>query len=53
MDKDKRTVAIFKFNDFKKDMDKINIMMSTKKEYVEARAKLIQSTTLDWKNLDT
>lgn len=53
MDKNKRTVAIFKFNDFKKDMDKINIMMSTKKEYVEARAKLIQSTTLDWKNLDT
>lgn len=53
MDKDKRTVAIFKFNDFKKDMDKINIMMSTKKEYVEARAKLIQATTLDWKNLDT
>lgn len=53
MDKDKRTVAIFKFNDFKKDMDKINIIMSTKKEFVEARAKLMSQNRLDWKDLDT
>ena len=53
MNKDTRTVAIFKFNDFKKDMDKINIIMSTKKEFVEARARIMQSQRISTLDLDT
>ena len=53
MNKDTRTVAIFKFDDFKKDMDKINIIMSTKKEFVESRARLMQSQRISTLDLDT
>ena len=53
MNKDTSTVAIIKFDDFKKDMDKINIIMSTKKEFVESRARLMQSQRISTLDLDT
>ena len=53
MDKDKRTVVIFSFKDFKKDMDKINVIMSTRKEFVEARAKLMGSMRASVLDIDT
>lgn len=53
MNKDSRTVVIFSFKDFKKDMDKINVIMSTKKEFMEARARIIQGLTISTVNLDT
>lgn len=53
MDKDKRTVIIMKFKDFEKDMEKINIIMSTKKEYMRARSKLLMSMRADDLDIDT
>lgn len=53
MDPDKRTVVIMKFNDYEEDMRKISVIMSTKKEYVEARAKLLQSISASDLDLDT
>ena len=53
MDKKHRTVVIFSFKDFKKDMDKINIIMSTKKEFVEARSKLMTSMRASSLDIDT
>lgn len=53
MDPKTRTVAIFKFNDFEKDMEKINIIMSTKKKYAQARQDLILQTRLSDLDLDT
>lgn len=53
MDPEKRTVIIFKFDDFEKDMDKINVMLSTKAIHAEARKKLLGSMYLDDLDLDT
>ncbi|MCM1441100.1 MAG: toprim domain-containing protein, partial [Roseburia sp.] len=53
MNRDQRTVVIFKFKDFEKDMDKINIIMSTKAEYAEARARIVSSIAIDNLDLDT
>jgi len=53
MDVDKRTVVIFKFEDFEKDMDKINVIMSTKKQYVEARKRLLMNMVSDPLDIDT
>lgn len=53
MNREKRTVIIFKFKDFKDDMDKIDIIMSTKAEYAEARAKIVTSMAIKNRDLDT
>lgn len=53
MDRDKRTVIIMRFKDFEKDMEKINIIMSTKKEYVQSRVKLLMSIRADDLDIDT
>lgn len=53
MDPKSRTVVIFKFKDFEKDMDKISIIMSTKKEYAEARKNILMSATASDLDIDT
>ena len=53
LDVNNRTVVIFKFKDFEKDMDKISVIMSTKKEYAEARKKTMFQMKLDPLSLDT
>lgn len=53
MDQKNRTVIIFKFKDFAKDMYKISVIMSTKKEYVAARAKILMSISGDDMDIDT
>lgn len=53
MDPKTRKVVIFKFKDLENDMDKINVIMSTKRQYVEARSRLIKSLTLSDYDLDT
>ena len=53
MDKESRTVIIFKFSDFEKDMDKINVIMSTKAEHARARKELMMSMRIDDLDLDT
>ena len=53
MDKESRTVIIFKFSDFEKDMDKINVIMSTKAEHARARKELMMSIRADDLDLDT
>lgn len=53
MDRDKRNVVIMKFGDYDKDMEKINIIMSTKQQYVDARNKILRNTYLSDLDLDT
>ena len=53
MDKNKRTVIIFKFKDFEKDMDKISVIMSSKRQYVEARSQILMSMRISNIDLDT
>ena len=53
MDPETRKVIIFKFKDLESDMEKINIIMSTKKKYVQARTELVDSMTLSDYDLDT
>ena len=53
MDPKTRTVVIFKFSDFEKDMDKISVIMSTKKEYAAARKRILFSIAADPLQLDT
>ena len=53
MDPKSRTVVIFKFKDFEKDMDKISVIMSTKKEYAAARKRILFSIAADPLQLDT
>lgn len=53
MDKNKRTVIIFKFKDFEKDMDKISVIMSSKRQYVEARSQILMSMRISDIDLDT
>ena len=53
MDPEKRTVVIMKFKDYDKDMEKINVIMSTKQQYVEARNKLLRNMVMDDVDLDT
>lgn len=53
MNPEERTVIIFKFKDFEKDMSKIDVIMSTKAEAAEARAKLLTSLRIDDMDLDT
>lgn len=48
-----RKVVIFKFKDLEKDMEKINVIMSTKRQYVEARSELVKSLVLSDYDLDT
>lgn len=52
MDPETRTVVIFKFKK-DTDMDKINIIMSTKKEFAEARSELLMSLRADSIDIDT
>lgn len=50
----KRTVVIFKFKkDLESEMKKINVIMSTKKEYAEARKRLLMNMTAEDIDLDT
>lgn len=53
MDKKSRTVVIFKFSDFEKDMDKMNIIMSTKSEFAAARKDIMMSMSADDLDIDT
>ena len=53
MDVDNRTVVIFKFKDFEKDMDKINVIMSTKKQHLEARKDILLNLRSDSLDIDT
>lgn len=54
MDRDARTLAIFKFSDIpERDMRKIEIIMSTKKESAQARAKILMNMTADDLDIDT
>lgn len=53
MDVEKRTVVIFKFKDFEKDMEKISIIMSTKKEYAQARSDIMMSLRASDLDIDT
>ena len=48
-----REVYVFKFKDLEKDMKNISIIMSSKKEYMEARAKIMMNRTLEDIDLDT
>lgn len=53
MDKDQRNVVIFKFEDFEKDMEKLNIVMSSKVAYERARKQMMFDVVLDPVDLDT
>ena len=53
MDPKKREVYIFKFKDLESDIEKMNIIMSSKKEYMEARANIMMNEDLDDLDLDT
>lgn len=54
MDKDKRTVVIFKFGKNEDaEMDKISIIMSTKAEYAKARSDILLNLRADDMVLDT
>ena len=53
MDPETRTVIIFKFKDFAKDMDKISMIMSSRDHYDEARAKYVGQFSIDASDLDT
>ncbi len=54
LDPETRTVVIFKFKDYEKDMEKLSVIMSTKKEYADARADLLLSNLrIDTIDLDT
>lgn len=50
---DTREEYVFKFEDFKDDMDKISIIMSSKVEYMKARADIMMNQTLEDIDLDT
>ena len=53
LDPKKREVYVFKFEDFEKDMNKISVIMSSRKEFVEERAKIMMNRTLEDLDLDT
>lgn len=53
LDKDKREVIIFKFNDINVDMHKLSIIMSTNRRYTEERGKLLRSIQADDLDIDT
>lgn len=53
MDQEKRTVVIFKFKDFERDMAKIDVIMSTKVEAAEARSNLLMNLRISEMDLDT
>ena len=48
-----REEYVFKFSDFDKDMRKISIIMSSRKEFMEERARIMMNTSLDDIDLDT
>lgn len=48
-----RTVAIFTFKDFEKDMDKINVIMSTKTEFAKSRKEILMHMRASDLDLDT
>ena len=48
-----RTVIIFKFKDFKDDMEKISLIMSSKDAYSEARAAYMSQWSIAREDLDT
>ena len=53
MNPETRTVAIFKFKDFEKEMDKINVIMSTKTEFARARKEILMNLRASDLDLDT
>jgi len=53
LDREKRTVVVFKSDDFEKDEDKINVMLSSKKEWADARKDLVFKSELSLIDLDT
>lgn len=53
MDPKTRTVVICKFDDYEADMQKIDVIMSTKKECAEARKNIMFSRSIDPLDLDT
>lgn len=53
MDRDKRDVIIFKYRDLIPDTRKMDVIMSTKKEFVEERAAILMNMTADNMDMDT
>lgn len=48
-----RTAIIVKFKDIERDMEKINIIMSTSKKYMEARSRILSGFRADDLDIDT
>ena len=48
-----RTAIIVKFKDIERDMEKINIIMSTNKKYMEARSRILSGFRADDLDIDT
>ena len=53
LDREHRTVVIFKFKDFEKDMNKLDIVMSSHAAYRRARKEIMGNKKLDVLDLDT
>lgn len=53
MDTTTRTVIIFKFEDFEDDMEKINVIMSSKAKYAEIRSNLMMGLRASDTDIDT
>lgn len=53
LDRESRSVAIFKFKDFNEDMEKLDLVMSSRASCERARNKLMRSVVLDDIDLDT
>lgn len=53
MDRDHRNVVIMKFKDYESDMEKLNVIMSTKQAYVDARSRILRGISMSDLDLDT
>lgn len=53
MDRDHRNVVIMKFKDYDSDMEKLNVIMSTKQAYVDARSRILRGISMSDLDLDT
>lgn len=53
MDCDHRNVVIMKFKDYESDMEKLNVIMSTKQAYVDARSRILRGISMSDLDLDT
>ena len=53
MDREHRSVVIFKFKDFEDDMYKLDVVMSSHAAFRKARKEVMQEIKLDILDLDT